>query len=37
MLIDRVTAEGVALVEDEEEDPIVEVVPHDGKARKAIA
>jgi RNA polymerase primary sigma factor len=27
-LIDRVTAEGVALVEDEEEDPIVEVVPH---------
>ena len=28
MLIDRVTAEGVALVEDEEEDPIVEVVPH---------
>ncbi len=28
MLIARVTAEGVALVEDEEEDPIVEVVPH---------
>ncbi len=27
-LIDRVTAEGVALVEDDEEDPIVEVVPH---------
>ena len=27
-LIDCVTAEGVALVEDEEEDPIVEVVPH---------
>ncbi|HTU36708.1 MAG TPA: RNA polymerase sigma factor region1.1 domain-containing protein, partial [Acidimicrobiales bacterium] len=26
-LIDRVTAEGVALVDDEEEDPIVEVAP----------
>jgi RNA polymerase primary sigma factor len=35
MLIDRVTAEGVALVEDEEEDPIVEVVPHT-EARPAI-
>ncbi len=33
-LIDRVTAEGVALVEDEEEDPIVEVVPHE-EARPA--
>ena len=36
-LIDRVTAEGVALVEDEEEDPIVEVVPHkEPGARPAI-
>ena len=35
MLIDRVTAEGVALVEDEEEDPIVEVDAAQGGAVRA--